>query len=277
MKNRRLIGLLIGFTFALSLADRVSAFGTDRFARYGSEFFRDLGAFGVASEFNDLSEDSFSLSLQHFDKFFAETAAQRIDDKQIYNFGAVLPVSLSKNWNLIGLPVVPIVSNGLFSDPLQGTDEDYELGDMTVMTLLSPAASDGDFVWGVGSVLTLPTATSVDYGEGTWQAGPVAAGFYLRDNWLIGILSQHRWSLTADKDHSGAIQTTAIQYFAEYIVSDRLQIGVAHNIMINWNAASESSSAFPFDLDKARTLSIGKLPVKFTLDGFFEVNGTWRF
>jgi hypothetical protein len=277
MKNRRLIGILLGFAFALSPADRVSAFRTDRFERYGSELFQELGAFGVASKFSNLAEISFSLSLQRFDNFFDETATQRIDDIQMLNFRAMVPVSLGENWNLIGLPVVPLASNGLFFDRLKGTDEDYGFGDMTLMALLSPAASAGDFIWGAGSVLTLPTATSVDYGEGRWQAGPAAAGFYMGDNWLLGVLSQHRWSLTSVGDQSGAIQTTAIQSFLEYNLSDRSKIGVTNIILLNWNAKSENSSAFPFDLDKARTVSVGKLPVKFTVDGFFEVNARWRF
>ncbi|MGA7875723.1 MAG: hypothetical protein WCA08_08675, partial [Desulfoferrobacter sp.] len=112
---------------------------------------------------------------------------------------------------------------------------------------------------------------------GRWQAGPAVAGLYSGDDWLFGVISQHRWSLTADGDHFGAIQTTAIQSFFEYNISDRSKIGVAHTVLLNWNAESDDSSAFPFDLDKARTVSVGRLPVKFTLDGFFEVNARWRF
>ncbi len=277
MKNRRLIWILLGFVFTLSAADKVSAFRSDRFERYGSEFFRDSGAFGAAGEFNNLANDSFSLSLQLFGNFFDETAAQRIDDQQRLNFGAMVPVSLSKSWDILALPIVPIVSSGLLVDRLKGADDNYGIGDVTLMTLLSPASSDGDFIWGVGSVLTLPTATSVDYGGGRWQAGPAVAGLYLGDNWLFGVISQHRWSLTADGDHFGAIQTTAIQSFFEYNISDRSKIGVAHTVLLNWNAESDNSSAFPFDLDKARTVSVGRLPVKFTLDGFFEVNARWKF
>lgn len=277
MKNKRLIGLLLGFAFTLSLAGRVSAFRSGRFEPSGSELFRQPSAFDLAGEPNDFSESSRNLSLRQFDNFFNETAVQRIDNKQILNFGAMVPESLTKSWNIIALPVVPIVSSGLLFDRLKGMDENFGFGDATLMALLSPTASGGRLIWGVGSVLTLPTATSVDYGEGRWQAGPAVAGLYSGENWLFGVLSQHRWSLTAEGDHFGTIQTTAIQSFLEYNISDHSKIGVIHTVLLNWNAGSENSPAFPFDLDKARTLSVGKLPVKFTLDGFFEVNARWRF
>ena len=255
----------------MSLADGSPAFQSDRFDRYGSEFFWQAGAF------DNLAESTFNLNLLHFDNFFAESAAPRADNKQILNFRAMLPLSLSESWNFIAIPVVPIVSSGLFLDHSEMTDQDSEFGDTTFMALVSSPASRGDFVWGLGSVLTLPTATSDEYGDGKWQAGPAAAGFYLGGDWLFGVLSQHRWSLAADGEHSGAGQTTIIQYFFEYNLSDRVQIGLTHNILFSWNADGANSSAFPFDLEKARTLSIGKLPVKLTLDGFFEVNATWRF
>jgi hypothetical protein len=275
MKNWPLIGLLLSFVIVISLADKVFAFRTDLFHPHGSGL-RELAASGVPGEFNHLPENSFSFPLPRFGNFFDETAAQRDDAKQILNLRAMLPLSLGGSWNLIGLPVVPIVSTGFFLDRLKGTDENYGFGDMTLLVLLTQAAFAGDFIWGVGSVLTMPTATSVEYGEGGWQAGPAAAGLYLGDNWLFGLLSQHRWS-TAVGDRSGAIQTTAIQYFFEYNISERSQIGMTNKILLNWNAANVDASAFPFDLDKARTLSVGKLPVKFSLDGFFEVNACWRF
>jgi len=126
-------------------------------------------------------------------------------------------------------------------------------------------------------LLTLPPATSIDYGLGGWQAGPSAAGIYLGDDWLFGVLSQHRWSLSNDSNRFGVVQTTAIQYFFEYSISDRTKIGLAHTILLNWNAEGADTPAFPIDLDKARTLSVGKTPLKFTVDGFFEITARWRF
>lgn len=188
MKNRRLISMFLGFAFVLLLAERVSAFRSERSQRYGSELFREPGAFGAASALNNLEEGSF--------------------------------------------------------------------------TLLT---------------LPLPPATSADYGLGGWQAGPAPAGIYLGDDWLFGVISQHRWSLTTEGSRFGVIQTTAVEYFFEYNISDRTKIGLTHTILLNWNAESAHYQAFPIDLDKARTLSVGKLPLKFTVDGFFEVTARWRF
>ena len=49
----------------------------------------------------------------------------------------------------------------------------FGLGDIVYQGFFTPAKS-GKVTWGVGPVLTFPTATDIRLGAGKWSAGPAA-------------------------------------------------------------------------------------------------------
>ena len=75
--------------------------------------------------------------------------------QNILNIQPVYPVSISDEWNLITRTILPVVSL-----PQLSADDDRTngLGETTFTALLSPRDSD-QWIWGVGPVLLLPTAT----------------------------------------------------------------------------------------------------------------------
>ena len=92
-----------------------------------------------------------------------------------WNFQPVLPVALTKDWNLITRPVMPfynIVPHETHPDEFA---RDTGLGDLALVELLSPAHS-GNWILGAGPTAIFPTATSVFTGQGKWQLGPTVGG-----------------------------------------------------------------------------------------------------
>ena len=86
-----------------------------------------------------------------------------------WNFQPVLPVGLTKDWNLITRPVMPFY-NIVPHETAQGQFErDAGLGDLTLLELLSPANS-GNLVLGAGTYCHLP-----DCDLGVHRPGQVAA------------------------------------------------------------------------------------------------------
>jgi hypothetical protein len=76
-----------------------------------------------------------------------------------WNFQPVLPVSLTKDWNLITRPVMPFYNIVPHETSPGEFARDAGLGDLTLLELLSPAHS-GNWVLGAGPTAIFPTATS---------------------------------------------------------------------------------------------------------------------
>ena len=108
-------------------------------------------------------------------------------------FQPVLPVSLTKDWNLITRPVIPIYNIVPHETASGQFERDAGFGDITLLELLSPAHS-GHWILGVGPSLIFPTATSVFTGQGKWQLGPGVVVGYLTKDFILGVFPQQWWS-----------------------------------------------------------------------------------
>ena len=83
--------------------------------------------------------------------------------QNIHNIQPVLPIGLSKNWNLITRTILPVISQ-----PAPGTDRTNGLGDLNFTGFISPK-KPGKVIWGVGPALIFPTATDDVLGTGQVQ------------------------------------------------------------------------------------------------------------
>ena len=86
-----------------------------------------------------------------------------------WNFQPVMPVGLTKDWNLITRPVMPFYNIVPHETSPDEFARDAGLGDLTLLELLSPANS-GNWVLGAGTYRHLP-----DCDLGVHRPGQVAA------------------------------------------------------------------------------------------------------
>jgi hypothetical protein len=101
-----------------------------------------------------------------------------------WNFQPVLPVSLTKDWNLITRPVMPWYNIVPHETSPNEFARDAGLGDLALLELLSPANS-GNWVLGAGPTAIFPTATSEFTGQGKYQLGPsIVVGYSRRSTSL---------------------------------------------------------------------------------------------
>ena len=193
------------------------------------------------------------------------------DDKWFYNlnFQPVLPLPLTRDWNLINRPVFPIFADRpvLESD---GFDEVDGMGDIGLVSLLSPAKTAGGLLWGVGPTFIFPTATKDELGQEKWQAGPAAVGVYLGKEWIFGAFPQHWWSFAGNDDRKSTSQTN-IQYFIWRLFPGQWQVGTAPNILIDWKADDDNKLTLPVGLGVGKLFKTGWLPIKLMLEGQYAV------
>ena len=95
-----------------------------------------------------------------------------------WNFQPVMPVSLTKDWNLITRPVMPWYNIVPHETAPGNFERATGLGDLALVELLSPAHS-GNWILGAGPTAIFPTATSPFTGQRKWQLGPSFVAGYL--------------------------------------------------------------------------------------------------
>lgn len=180
-----------------------------------------------------------------------------------WNFQPVMPVSLTKDWNLITRPVMPFYNIVPHQTVSGEWERDAGLGDLALVELLSPAHS-GNWVLGAGPTAIFPTATSGFTGQGKWQLGPSLVAGYLTKQYFIGVFPQQWWSIGGEHGKPDTNQMN-LQPIASLFFGDGWSLGYSGNILANWNAPSEDVWTVPVGLGLAKVVKFGRLPVKIQL------------
>ena len=129
------------------------------------------------------------------------------------NIQPVIPFSLNKEWNLISRTIVPLVDQRDF--PAAAMNESG-LGDITTSLFFSPKSTTaGGWIWGVGPVFLLPTATQDVLGAEKWGIGPTAVALKQTGPWTVGLLGNHIWG-AGGTDSRSNVSATFLQPFLTY-------------------------------------------------------------
>jgi hypothetical protein len=180
-----------------------------------------------------------------------------------WNFQPVLPVGLTKDWNLITRPVMPFYNIVPHETSPGEFARDAGLGDLALLELLSPARS-GNWVLGAGPTAIFPTATSGFTGQGKWQLGPSVVVGYLTKQFFIGVFPQQWWSIGGEHGRLDTNQMN-LQPIATLFFSEGWSLGYSGNILADWTAPSEDVWTVPVGLGLGKVVKFGRLPVKIQL------------
>ena len=180
-----------------------------------------------------------------------------------WNFQPVMPVSVTKDLNLITRPVMPFYNIVPHETSPGEFARDAGLGDLTLLELLSPANS-GNWVLGAGPTAIFPTATSHFTGQGKWQLGPSVVVGYLTKQYFIGVFPQQWWSIGGEHGRPDTNQMN-LQPIATIFFGEGWSIGYSGNILADWTAPSEDVWTVPIGLGLGKVVKFGRLPVKIQL------------
>jgi len=123
------------------------------------------------------------------------------------------------------------------------------------------------FFWGVGPTMQFPTHTDDVLGNDAFMIGPAAYAGIMGKWGVVGAFPQHWWNIGGG---DGYTSFTATQLFYWFSVGGGYQIGGAPIITYDW-ASDDSDNAWtiPVNLGVAKTIMIGKLPVKLKFEGIY--------
>jgi len=181
------------------------------------------------------------------------------DGEQTYlNIQPVIPISISKDWNLISRTILPIVSQ---DGVIPGEDSQFGLGTTTQSFFFSPKAPTSfGLIWGVGPAFLIPTATD-GIATNQWGAGLTGVALKQSGPWTYGALANHLWSVTGD-DEDGDISATFLQPFVSYTTPKATSFTLNTESTYDWESDQWS---VPINAVVAQVVKIGGRPVQLGL------------
>jgi hypothetical protein len=226
-----------------------------------------LAAPSVADDASDLAAQAQNpigsmISLPFENTFNFENGTSDDSLQYILSIQPVIPISIAENWNLIVRPIVPLISQDevaqLPSPPVLGKtgSRTFGLGDSTLSMFLVPKEMKNGFVWGVGPVLAMPTATDSGLGAKKWSLGPTAVGVYANSPWMLGGLIGQYWSV-AGKSSRPDISTGYIQPFVNYNLPESWYLTTSPMLTVNWKGSSGNKWRVPVGGGLGKIFSIG--------------------
>jgi hypothetical protein len=183
-------------------------------------------------------------------------------NQNVLNIQPVIPIGISKDWNLIVRWIAPIVYQPIPNAP--GTPEtgEYGLGDMVPSFFMSPK-NPGKLIWGIGPVFQLPTATNTYLGQGKLGIGPTVVALMQPGHWTLGVLANNLWSVAGDGSRPDVNQFL-LQYFINYNLKKGYFITWQPTLTANWEATNGNTWTVPFGGGLGRIMKLGNQPVSLT-------------
>lgn len=197
----------------------------------------------------------------------------RADDQGNYTllFQPVFPFPLENTAsggkaNLFIRPAIPLVVDQPTPNASGATfdwDKTTALGDIGFDIAYGVSEKNG-FIWAVGAVGTLPTATDSKVAGKQWRLGPEFFIGKATEKGLFGIFPNHQWNITGwGEGEKYQYSTTQIQPFLKYLPGGGWAVGSLPIMTYDWEGEEWT---IPLNLTVSKTLKWGNTPLKLELD-----------
>lgn len=176
----------------------------------------------------------------------------------------VLPFRIGKHVNVITRTIFPVVTA-----PVDESKSVTGLGDITLDMFFTPS-DPGNFIWGIGPILTFPSATIDPVRTKKWTAGPGICFLTQPKGWTLGMYAQNTWSYAGDENYPD-INLFLTQIFIIKNLPDLWYISTNPIITADWKAANEDKWSIPLGFDVGRLFTFGELPVNIQAGYYYYV------
>lgn len=177
----------------------------------------------------------------------------------------VIPIHLNEDWNLITRTILPVT---YASNVFNGSGNVGGLADTQMSLFLSPQATGpGGLVWGVGSIINVPTATDALLGTRKWGAGPTAVALVQKGEWTIGVLGNQLWTFDGgETNKDNVINKSFIQPWATYELGKGRSVSITTQSSYDW---INRQWTVPLNVGYAQVVNFGKQPVQIQIGGIY--------
>lgn len=172
--------------------------------------------------------------------------------QNVLNFQPVIPLKITNGLSMINRVVVPIISQ--FNVTGLGESQNA-LSDIQYSIFFAPKSS---FIWGVGPIFSIPTATNTNTGSGKFGVGPTGVFVYKKTGLTIGVLMNQFWSVGGDPDRGNQTQAYLQPFFSHSWKSGG-GFSVTGELTQNWKVKRTQSY---INIMFQGITKLGKLPVQ---------------
>lgn len=173
-------------------------------------------------------------------------------NRSVINIQPVIPLGISEDWNLITRVILPVISQNDLYGP---SGNQFGLGDVTMSAFFSPKApTKGGLIWGVGPVLSIPTATDQLLGSEKFGVGPTAIGLMQVGKITVGLLFNHVWSV-AGSDSRADINNSFFQPFLAKNFPGGYAVSLNTELAQNWDAHATTGT---INIGGSKVIALGK-------------------
>ena len=149
------------------------------------------------------------------------------------NVQPVLPFSMNDDWNIISRTILPLVDQD--DVPSAGMSESG-LGDTVQSIFFSPKEPGfRDWIWGIGPVIYLPTATDEALGAERWGIGPTAVALRQLGPWTYGALVNHIADIGGEDERTD-LNATFLQPFVSYVTQTKTTVALNLESTYDWES-----------------------------------------
>jgi hypothetical protein len=206
------------------------------------------------------------ISVPFQENLYLNTGPEK-SNENVLNIQPVIPISISDEWNVITRTILPIISLPSFTPDGSRTNG---IGDLQMSAFLSPA-KPGNWIWGVGPVIQLPTHSNSLLGNDHSGLGPTFVVLHIEHGnpWVYGALMNNIWSVGGGSDP--AFNNGLIQPFLNYNFHDGTYLTSAPIMTVNWEARGSQQWTVPMGGGIGKIFKLGKLPVNSQVSAYYNV------
>ena len=171
--------------------------------------------------------------------------------KYTLNIQPVVPLSISKEWNVIIRTIVPIIDA---ESTVPGGSMSSGLGDITQSFFFSPKEpTSGGWIIGAGPAILYPSASHDAIGAGKWAAGPTIVVLKQEHGFTYGVLANQLWSFAGWGPTS--VNAMFLQPFLTFTTKKYTTFGLNTESTYNWTS---SEWTVPINASVTQLLKIKK-------------------
>jgi hypothetical protein len=172
----------------------------------------------------------------------------------LLNVQPVMPLPINKEWIVIARTIIPYGNV-----PMPGNTRETGIGDIQEQVYFTPR-QPGRFVWGIGPILSIPTATNDALRTGQWALGPTGVGLVSEGRWVVGVLANNLWRITG-LNSGPDINALTVQPFISFNIPPGWSITTAPIITADWSAPEGQRWTLPVGIGLGKVTEIGRQAV----------------
>lgn len=190
------------------------------------------------------------------------------ETQQVLTVQPLIPFNLNDDWTVITRTILPLIAQ-----PESARDEGWVrgLGDTQFAAFLSPARA-ASWVWGIGPVFQLPSATHDALGQGKWGAGPATGVQWSGTQWTFGALILNIWSFAGEANRA-AVNQLQLQPTVNYTFQDHPNryLSFQPTITANWEVSGDDRWTVPISLGLGQLVKFGHQSVNLQATAYYDV------